>query len=120
MSKKTKWVILWLQNCWQRQRNEIFIKEFDTELDMLVWASKNAIPKGYNLHHTVTPDGVNKLPNDLYERIDALRQELIEKEQKAAEKERLVTEDTKPRKRPHKNRETLYAEKQAREQCITQ
>ena len=120
MSKNTKWVILWLQNCWQRQRNEIFVKEFDSELDMLVWASKNAIPKGHRLHHVACPQGMSKLPNDLYERIDALRHELVEKEHEVEKQEELSERDKRVKiaERTNKARKTRQERQEA--QCITQ
>lgn len=85
MSKASKWYLFYLFYSWQRQKNEIIAKEFDNELDMLVWASKNPHGVGYNTHHVVGSDGLTAIPNDLYERIDVLRRELIEKERTQTE-----------------------------------
>ena len=91
MSKASKWYLFYLLTSWHRQRQEIMVREFETELDMLVWASKNPINKSVNLHHVISPDGLTKIPNDLYERIDVLKRELVEKETK--QEETTKTED---------------------------
>jgi len=86
-----KWTLFYVRNSWERHRAEIGVQQFDSELDMLVYAWKNplAIKRSVNLNHVLSPDGeLGKVPNDLHERMDVLRKELIEKEQRQAEEEK--------------------------------
>ena len=101
---KNKWFLFYLHYTWERQRNEIACKEFDSELDMLVWAADSAIPKGWNLHHIVSPDGLTHMPAELYERIEHLRKKQSAEEQKQEKREEPVK---RPRGRPRKNKETV-------------
>jgi hypothetical protein len=88
MSKRNKWWILYLRVYARHGIAEakIIDKEFDSELDMLVWAGKNQIPKGQGWHFVVSPDGLTRLPNDLYERVDVLKREQVHQEALAEER----------------------------------
>ena len=84
-----KWNLLYLHVTYNYGALEgrIINKEFDNELDLLVWASKNRIPKAVGQHWVSRPDGVGRLPTELYGRIEQLRKELIEEERKAEKPE---------------------------------
>jgi hypothetical protein len=121
MSKATKWYLFYIAYDSWRNRNEIRAREFDTELDMLIFWSKNPRTKSVNMHHVVSPDGLTKVPNDLYERIDVLKRELVEKEKKVEKQEELSERDKRVKiaARSYKTRQTRKA-KQQEAQCTQQ
>ena len=108
MSKRNKWWLLFVRAYRSFHDGaieaKIIDKEFDSELDMLVWASKNQIPKAIGHHFTFTPDGLARLPNDLYERIEYLKrdmvhQEALKEERALAAKEQKLRERREARQR---------------------
>jgi hypothetical protein len=90
---------------------KILSKEFDNELDMLVWASKNQIRKGDGQHFVVSPEGLTRLPVEIYERIEHLKRELIHQE--ALAEERALA------KKEQKQREFREARKRKQEARMT-
>ena len=88
MSKRTKWYILFLKAFFSygEVSAKIMVKEFDNELDLLVWASKSRIRKGDGQHYIVSPDGLTTLPVEIYERIEHLKRDLIHREALAEER----------------------------------
>ena len=67
MSKASnKWYLLYLRATYNYGALEARIvdKEFDNELDMLVWASKSRIPKAVGQHFTFGPNGLGRLPTE--------------------------------------------------------
>ena len=115
MSKNTKWYLFYiLHNAW-RDRDEIMAREFDSELDMLIFWSKNPRTKSVNMHHVVSPAGLTKVPNDLYERIDVLKREMVEAETKVEKKEELTERDKrlKQAKTAWKRRQTKTQKQEA-------
>jgi len=101
MSKRNKWWLLYLRHYSRFNTIEakIIDKEFDSELDLLVWASKNQIPKGIGWHFVVSPSGLQRLPVELYERIEFLRRQQADEERKA---ETIIPPPKRPRGRPRK------------------
>lgn len=119
MAKSSKWYLFYIVHEAYRNRDEIRAREFDTELDMLVFWSKNPRTKSTNMQHVVSPDGLTKVPNDLYERIDVLRREQMEKEKQVVEKEER-TERDKRVARAHgaaKARQTRKEKQRQEAQC---
>jgi hypothetical protein len=118
MSKATKWYLFYVVHDSWRDRDEIRAREFDTELDMLIFWSKNPRTKSVNMHHVVSPDGLTKVPNDLYERIEVLKRELVEKEKKVEKEVELSERDkrVKVARANWKARQTRKA-KQQEAQC---
>lgn len=108
-----KWNLFYVRvrNMWGELKPEIVNKEFDNELDLLVWASKSQIPKGVGQHYLVTPSEVTRLPTELYGRIEHLRKELIHQES-LAEERALAKKEQKQRER----REARKRKQEARAQ----
>ena len=108
MSKRNKWWLLFVRAYRSFHDGaieaKIIDKEFDSELDMLIWASKNQIPKAIGHHFVVTPEGVERLPTELYGKIEHLRREQVHhealKEERAlAKKEQKLRERRQARQR---------------------
>jgi len=104
---RTKWYLFYLRFTYERQRQEIDVKEFNSELDMLLWAGESQIPKGHNLNHIVGPDGLSKMPSELYERIDILRRQQSEEEKEAEKEEVVVPPVKRGRGRPRKETQCI-------------
>ena len=112
-ASRNKWYLFYVRvrDMWGVHKSEIMMKEFDTELDLLVWASRSRIPKGVGQHYMVTPDEVTRMPTELYGRIEQLRKDLINKEAIAEEralaaKEQKQREIREARKRKQEARAT--------------
>jgi hypothetical protein len=111
MSKRNKWWLLYLAayNSYGELAGKIVDKEFDSELDMLVWASTSRIPRALGHHFVVSPDGLTRLPVEIYERIEHLKREqshreALAEERAIAKKEQMLRERREARQRKQEAR----------------
>jgi transposase len=106
MSKKHKWILFYVKvsHIAANVYPEIKYKDFDDELDLLVWASEMHIPKQIGMHWIMYQDEITRLPVDLYERIDYLTKKRAEAE---AAKETVEVIESKPHKRGRPKKEEV-------------